>query len=94
LHPHLGGLGPTEPDVHPSELAAGARSGSLDDEAMDAATQRVMQRLNPRVTNLKTAVRSFSGGQRQSVATQPEQLVTSTAERPWCISHSSVRLRS
>jgi D-xylose transport system ATP-binding protein len=43
-------------------------TGALDDEAMDAATQKVMQRLNPRFTNLKTAVRSLSGGQRQSVA--------------------------
>ena len=44
------------------------RSGSLDDSAMAAATARVMRRLNPRFTNLKTAVRSLSGGQRQSVA--------------------------
>ena len=44
------------------------RSGALDDEAMDAATGRVMARLNPRFTNLKTAVKSLSGGQRQSVA--------------------------
>ena len=44
------------------------KTGSLDDEAMDAATQKVMQRLNPRFKNLKTAVRSLSGGQRQSVA--------------------------
>ena len=45
-----------------------SRTGSLDDEAMDAATARVMSRLNPRFKNLKTAVRSLSGGQRQSVA--------------------------
>lgn len=44
------------------------KTGSLDDEAMDSATQRVMQRLNPRFKNLKTAVKSLSGGQRQSVA--------------------------
>jgi D-xylose transport system ATP-binding protein len=44
------------------------RTGSLDDEAMDAATQQLMARLNPRFKNLKTAVRSLSGGQRQSVA--------------------------
>jgi D-xylose transport system ATP-binding protein len=44
------------------------RNGSLDDEAMDAATQKVLQRLNPRFKNLKTAVKSLSGGQRQSVA--------------------------
>jgi D-xylose transport system ATP-binding protein len=43
-------------------------SGSLDDSAMASATQNVMQRLNPRFTNLKTAVKSLSGGQRQSVA--------------------------
>jgi len=42
--------------------------GSLDDSAMAAATQNVMQRLNPRFKNLRTAVRSLSGGQRQSVA--------------------------
>ena len=44
------------------------RAGSLDDSAMASATQKVMQRLNPRFTNLKSAVRSLSGGQRQSVA--------------------------
>jgi D-xylose transport system ATP-binding protein len=44
------------------------RSGSLDDSAMASATQRVMQRLNPRFKNLRTAVKSLSGGQRQSVA--------------------------
>ena len=44
------------------------RTGALDDEAMASATQSVMQRLNPRFRNLKTAVRSLSGGQRQSVA--------------------------
>ena len=44
------------------------RTGSLDDEAMDSATQKVMQRLNPRFKNLKTPVKSLSGGQRQSVA--------------------------
>jgi D-xylose transport system ATP-binding protein len=43
-------------------------TGSLDDEAMDSATQKVMKRLNPRFKNLKTAVKSLSGGQRQSVA--------------------------
>ncbi|MGB8861198.1 MAG: ATP-binding cassette domain-containing protein [Ilumatobacteraceae bacterium] len=43
-------------------------TGSLDDEAMDSATQKVMQRLNPRFKNLKTAVKSLSGGQLQSVA--------------------------
>jgi D-xylose transport system ATP-binding protein len=44
------------------------RAGSLDDSAMASATQKVMKRLNPRFTNLKSAVRSLSGGQRQSVA--------------------------
>ena len=44
------------------------RTGSLDDEAMASATQKVMQRLNPRFRNLKTPVKSLSGGQRQSVA--------------------------
>ncbi len=41
---------------------------SLDDSAMASATQKVMQRLNPRFKNLQSAVRSLSGGQRQSVA--------------------------
>lgn len=45
-----------------------SRTGSLDDSAMASATHKVMQRLNPRFTNLKTAVKSLSGGQRQSVA--------------------------
>jgi D-xylose transport system ATP-binding protein len=35
---------------------------------MDSATQKVMERLNPHFKNLKTAVSSLSGGQRQSVA--------------------------
>src|ERR671913_770051 len=44
------------------------RTGALDDSAMASTTQKVMQRLNPRFKNLKTPVRSLSGGQRQSVA--------------------------
>jgi D-xylose transport system ATP-binding protein len=44
------------------------RSGALDDSAMASATREVMRRLNPRFTNLKTAVKSLSGGQRQAVA--------------------------
>jgi D-xylose transport system ATP-binding protein len=44
------------------------RTGSLDDPAMAAATQKVVGRLNPWFKNLKTAVRSLSGGQRQTVA--------------------------
>ena len=44
------------------------RTGALDDSAMASATAKVMQRLNPRFKNLKTPVRTLSGGQRQSVA--------------------------
>ncbi|HEX9258358.1 MAG TPA: ATP-binding cassette domain-containing protein [Acidimicrobiales bacterium] len=44
------------------------RTGALDDPAMASATAKVMARLNPRFKNLKTAVKSLSGGQRQSVA--------------------------
>ena len=42
--------------------------GTLDDSAMESATRQVMQRLNPRFKNFKSAVVSLSGGQRQSVA--------------------------
>ena len=45
-----------------------SRLGSLDDSAMEAATRKVMGRLNPRFKNFKTSVKSLSGGQRQSVA--------------------------
>jgi len=45
-----------------------SRLGSLDDAAMESATRKVMSRLNPRFKNFKTAVKSLSGGQRQSVA--------------------------
>jgi D-xylose transport system ATP-binding protein len=48
------------------ELTTGL--GSLDDSAMESATRKVMHRLNPNFRNFKTAVRSLSGGQRQSVA--------------------------
>jgi D-xylose transport system ATP-binding protein len=44
------------------------RTGALDDSAMASATAKVMQRLNPRFKNLKSPVRTLSGGQRQSVA--------------------------
>jgi len=44
------------------------RFGSLDDSAMESATRKVMGRLNPKFRNFKTAVKSLSGGQRQSVA--------------------------
>ncbi|MGZ4672249.1 MAG: ATP-binding cassette domain-containing protein [Ilumatobacteraceae bacterium] len=43
-------------------------SRSLDDSAMASATQKVMHRLNPRFKHLQVAVRTLSGGQRQSVA--------------------------
>jgi D-xylose transport system ATP-binding protein len=48
------------------ELVSGF--GVLDDRAMESATRKLMQRLNPRFKNFKTAVASLSGGQRQSVA--------------------------
>jgi D-xylose transport system ATP-binding protein len=44
------------------------RTGALDDSAMASATRDVLKRLNPRFKNLSTAVKSLSGGQRQSVA--------------------------
>ena len=44
------------------------RIGSLDDAAMEAATRKVLGRLNPRFRNFKTPVKSLSGGQRQSIA--------------------------
>ncbi len=44
------------------------RAGTLDDSAMEAATRKVMHRLNPNFQNFKTPVKSLSGGQRQSVA--------------------------
>ena len=44
------------------------KTGALDEAAMASATRTVMQRLNPRFKNLNTAVKSLSGGQRQSVA--------------------------
>ena len=48
------------------ELVSGI--GSLDDAAMESATRKVMQRLNPRFRNFKSPVVSLSGGQRQAVA--------------------------
>jgi D-xylose transport system ATP-binding protein len=45
-----------------------SRAGTLDDSAMESATRKLMQRLNPRFRNFKSAVASLSGGQRQSVA--------------------------
>jgi len=42
--------------------------GGLDDSAMESATRKVMNRLNPNFRNFKAPVKSLSGGQRQSVA--------------------------
>jgi D-xylose transport system ATP-binding protein len=42
--------------------------GSLDDSAMENSCREVMGRLNPNFQNFKVAVKSLSGGQRQSVA--------------------------
>lgn len=44
------------------------RTGALNDAAMESATREVIGRLNPKFLNFKSAVRSLSGGQRQSVA--------------------------
>ena len=44
------------------------RTGTLDDSAMEAATRKVMHRLNPNFRNFKAPVKSLSGGQRQAVA--------------------------
>jgi D-xylose transport system ATP-binding protein len=44
------------------------RTGSLDDDAMESATRKVIGRLNPRFMAFKRPVVSLSGGQRQSVA--------------------------
>jgi D-xylose transport system ATP-binding protein len=45
-----------------------SRWGTLDDSSMEAATRRVMGRLNPKFQNFTSPVSSLSGGQRQSVA--------------------------
>jgi D-xylose transport system ATP-binding protein len=42
--------------------------GTLDDIAMEAATRRVMGRLNPNFHRFNDPVKALSGGQRQSVA--------------------------
>jgi D-xylose transport system ATP-binding protein len=44
------------------------RWGTLDDAAMEAQARSVMGRLNPNFRRFKDAVKSLSGGQRQSVA--------------------------
>src|SRR5450631_4240405 len=41
--------------------------GTLDDAAMEAATRKVMHRLNPNFRRFKEPVSKLSGGQRQSV---------------------------
>ena len=42
--------------------------GTLDDQAMAQAAERVLRHLNPNFTNLKAPVSTLSGGQRQAVA--------------------------
>jgi D-xylose transport system ATP-binding protein len=44
------------------------RLGTLDDSAMEAATRKVIGRLNPNFTQFKRPVLRLSGGQRQAVA--------------------------
>jgi D-xylose transport system ATP-binding protein len=44
------------------------RFGNLDDSAMEDATRKLMNRLNPKFKNFVVPVASLSGGQRQSVA--------------------------
>ena len=45
-----------------------SRWGSLDDDAMEDATRKVMGRLNPNFDRFTMPVKSLSGGQRQAVA--------------------------
>jgi len=56
----------------PSNLFLGrelmSRYGTMDDAAMEAATRKVMARLNPNFVRFKEPVINLSGGQRQSVA--------------------------
>ncbi len=42
--------------------------GTLDDDAMEHETRKVLQRLNPNFKNIKDPARNLSGGQRQSIA--------------------------
>ncbi len=44
------------------------RFGNLDHSAMEDATRKLMNRLNPKFKNFVAPVQSLSGGQRQSVA--------------------------
>jgi D-xylose transport system ATP-binding protein len=60
-------------NVHaPANLFLGrellTRWHTLDDVAMEAATRKVMGRLNPAFKGFRTPVKALSGGQRQSVA--------------------------
>ncbi|MFY0680170.1 MAG: sugar ABC transporter ATP-binding protein [Thalassovita sp.] len=48
------------------ELVTGA--GTLDDDAMEAETRKIMARLNPNFKKFSSPVSALSGGQRQSVA--------------------------
>lgn len=43
-------------------------SGTLDDDAMEAETRKIMGRLNPNFQKFSSPVSALSGGQRQSVA--------------------------
>ncbi|MEL7026646.1 MAG: ATP-binding cassette domain-containing protein, partial [Pseudomonadota bacterium] len=43
-------------------------TGFVDDEAMEAETRKIMQRLNPNFKKFAAPVSALSGGQRQSVA--------------------------
>jgi D-xylose transport system ATP-binding protein len=43
-------------------------TGTLDDDAMEAATRKIMGRLNPNFQKFNAPVSALSGGQRQSVA--------------------------
>ncbi|MEZ5647637.1 MAG: ATP-binding cassette domain-containing protein [Alphaproteobacteria bacterium] len=42
--------------------------GTVDDVSMELEARKVLHRLNPNFENIKDAVRTMSGGQRQSVA--------------------------
>ncbi len=42
--------------------------GALDDDAMEAETRKVLNRLDLKIQSLKESVRNLSGGQRQAIA--------------------------
>lgn len=44
------------------------RFGTVDDDAMEAETRKIMHRLNPNFEKFSSPVAALSGGQRQSVA--------------------------